>query len=45
MTQQVLHAQMEGETGGAEELIRAGTVTLGLEYRTLHDGTEGSRPL
>ena len=40
MTQQVMHAQMEGETGGAEELIPAGAVTFGLEYRTLHGGEE-----
>ncbi len=40
MTQQALHAQMGGETGGAEELIQAGAVTFGLEYRTLHDGAE-----
>ena len=45
MTQQVLHAQMGGETGGAEELIQAGTITFGLEYRTLHDGTGDNRPL
>jgi len=40
MTQQTMHAQMGGETGGAEELIGAGAVTFGLEYRTLHDGAE-----
>ncbi len=40
MTQQTMHAQMGGETGGTEELIRAGAVTFGLEYRTLHDGAE-----
>ena len=40
MTQQVLHAQMGGETGGAEELIQAGAVAFGLEYRTLRDGAE-----
>ena len=34
MTQQAMHAQMGGETGGAEELISAGVVTFGLEYRT-----------
>ncbi len=33
MTQQ-LHAQMGGETAGAEELIPAGAVSFGLEYRT-----------
>jgi hypothetical protein len=40
MTQEAMHAQMGGETGGAEELIPAGAVTFGLEYRTLHDGAE-----
>jgi hypothetical protein len=40
MTQQAMHAQMGGETGGTEELIPAGVVTFGLEYRTLHDGGE-----
>ena len=40
MAQQTMHAQMGGETGGTEELIRAGAVTFGLEYRTLHDGAE-----
>ena len=40
MTQQAMHAQMGGETGGAEELIPAGAVTFGLEYRTLHGGEE-----
>ena len=40
MTQQALHAQMGGETGAAEELIQAGAVTFGLEYRILHDGAE-----
>ena len=34
MTQQAMHAQMGGETGGTEELIAAGVVTFGLEYRT-----------
>ena len=34
MTQQALHAQMGGETAGSQELIRAGAVTFGLEYRT-----------
>jgi hypothetical protein len=29
-----MHAQMGGETAGAEELIPAGAVTFGLEYRT-----------
>ena len=40
MTQQTMHAQMGGETGGSEELIQAGAVTSGLEYRTLHEGSE-----
>ena len=33
MTQQ-MHAQMGGATGGSEELIAAGAVSFGLEYRT-----------
>ncbi len=33
MTQQ-MHTQMGGTTGGGEELIAAGAVTFGLEYRT-----------
>lgn len=40
MTQQVMHAQMGGQTGGGEELIKAGPVTFGLEYRILRDGEE-----
>ena len=40
MAQQAMHAQMGGETGGPEELIKAGAVTFGLEYRTLHNGAE-----
>ena len=40
MTQEAMHAQMGGETGGPEELINAGAVTFGLEYRTLHGGEE-----
>lgn len=40
MAQQTIHAQMGGETGGPEELIQAGTVTFGLEYRTLNAGAE-----
>ncbi len=40
MTQKTMHAQMGGETGGPEELIQAGAVTSGLEYRTLHEGSE-----
>ena len=40
MTQPAMHALMGGETGGAEELIAAGAVTFGLEYRTLHGGEE-----
>ena len=42
MTQQTMHAQMGGETGGSEELIQARAVTFGLEYRTLHEGAEGA---
>ena len=34
MTQEAMHAQMGGETGGTEEYIEAGAVTFGLEYRT-----------
>ncbi len=34
MTQQAMHAQMGGDTGGTEEFIEAGAVTFGLEYRT-----------
>ena len=40
MTQQVMHAQMGGETGGTEELIKVGPVTFGLEYRILLGGEE-----
>ena len=40
MAQQTMHAQMGGETSGSEELIQAGAVTFGLEYRTLHEGAE-----
>ena len=40
MAHQTMHAQMGGATGGPEELIQAGAVTFGLEYRTLHDGAE-----
>ena len=40
MTEQVMHAQMGGETTGTEELIPAGAVTFGLEYRVLHGGEE-----
>ncbi len=40
MAQQVMHAQMGGETGGGEELIPAGAVTFGLEYRVLLGGEE-----
>ena len=40
MTQEVMHAQMGGETTGEEELIPAGAVTFGLEYRVLHGGEE-----
>ncbi|MCS5668772.1 MAG: hypothetical protein NZ876_15450 [Dehalococcoidia bacterium] len=38
MAQRTMHAQMGGETSGSEELIQAGAVTFGLEYRTLHEG-------
>ena len=31
---------MGGEAGEPEELIQAGAVTSGLEYRTLHEGFE-----
>ena len=31
---------MGGEAGEPEELIQAGAVTSGLEYRTLHEGSE-----
>ena len=31
---------MSGETGGSEELIQAGAVAFGLEYRILHEGAE-----
>ena len=34
MAQQAMHAQMGGDTGGSEELIPAGAVTFGLQYRT-----------
>ena len=34
MTQQAMHAQMGGDTGGTEEFIEAGAITFGLEYRT-----------
>ncbi len=34
MTQQVMHRQMGGDTVGSEELISAGAVSFGLEYRT-----------
>ena len=40
MTQQAMHPQLSGETGGPEELIPAGAVTFGLEYRLLHGGDE-----
>ena len=40
MTQQTMHAQVGAETGGSEELIQAGAVAFGLEYRTLHEGAE-----
>ena len=31
---------MSGETGGSAELIQAGAVAFGLEYRALHEGAE-----
>ncbi len=34
MTQQTMHRQMGGDTAGSEELIPAGAVSFGLEYRT-----------
>ncbi|MYC30301.1 MAG: hypothetical protein F4X65_09455 [Chloroflexi bacterium] len=34
MTQPVMHAQMGGSTSGMEELVQAGAVTFGLQYRT-----------
>ena len=40
MAQQTMHARMGGETDGPEELIQAGAVTFGLEYRTLNEGAE-----
>ena len=41
MAQQTMHAQMGGETAGSEELIPAGAVTFGLEYRVLEGRDEG----
>lgn len=41
MAQPVMHAQMGGETSGVEELIQAGAVTFGLEYRVLPGRDEG----
>jgi hypothetical protein len=41
MAQAIMHAQMGGEVGGAEELIPAGGVTFGLEYRLLPGRDEG----
>ena len=35
MAQQTMHGQTGSETGEPEELIQAGAVTFGLEYRTL----------
>ena len=40
MTQQKMQAQRGGETSGSEELIQAGAVTFGLEFRTLDEGAE-----
>lgn len=41
MAEAAMHAQMGGETSGAEELIPAGAVTFGLQYRVLGDRDEG----
>jgi hypothetical protein len=41
MAQPSMHAQMGGEVGGTEELIQAGVVTFGLEYRVLPGRDEG----
>ncbi len=41
MAQQTMHAQMGGNTLGSEELIPAGAVTFGLEYRVLEGRDEG----
>jgi hypothetical protein len=41
MAQSVMHAQMGGDIAGAEELIQAGVVTFGLEYRLLPGRDEG----
>ena len=41
MAQQTMHAQMGGETAGSEELVPAGAVTFGLEYRVLEGRDEG----
>ena len=40
MAQQKMHTHMGGEARGCEELIKAGAVTFGLEYRTLHERAE-----
>jgi hypothetical protein len=41
MAQPTMHAQMGGEIGGSEELIPAGALTFGLEYRLLPGRDEG----
>ena len=41
MAQPTMHAQMGGDIGGPEELIQAGAVTFGLEYRLLPGRDEG----
>jgi hypothetical protein len=41
MAQPAMHAQMGGEVSGAEEVIQAGAVTFGLEYRLLPGRDEG----
>jgi len=43
MTQEAMHAQMGGGTAGSEELIPAGAVTFGLEYRTNVGGKRDAR--
>ncbi len=40
MAQRTMHAEIGSETGGPEELIQAGAVTFGMEYRTLNAGAE-----
>ena len=40
MGQQTMNARMGGEAGGPEELMQAGAVTFGLEYRTPTEGAK-----